>query len=593
MRNTFFDFGFRHPLPIILTAFAIGLWAAATCAAADTWQKDPARYHASAHGTLSCTDCHSDVDPTNGHPDPARVNRKAVSAFDPESCYDCHGDVAGDMDDGVHAGRAVPDRARFERCVRCHDPHAALPVDLPDGYERGLPVRAQCGACHDPEDALPEPAPDQRECLACHAAPEETLPPSASVDRLCLSCHGKAPDTVSMTALAGGREDLGPHKAVNCLSCHPGADRYPHLRQGRPQCLSCHEPHGETAAGDAHIGVECQACHAMDVTPVRPTLGGPVLAKAQAGPEGTSRVHRLTEAQARESCRRCHQEGNTVGAAAMVPPAKGLLCLPCHSGTIGLPGWPSRIGFVLFLVGLAGAAAFWLGGPPAGSAEAANHASGRFRCIAAALFLDGLCQRRLWKTAPLRGLIHAMIFWPFIIRFLWGILTLVLNVAAPETPLARLLVDKNHPLTALAFDLTGLSVLAGAGLAMLRRLAANRSAPATGMPRPDWTALGLLFGIIVVGFSTEAVRIAMTGAPEGAGWALIGYPLSRAVVGAHWLETGYGWLWYLHAVLVAAFVAYLPFGRMFHIITAPVVLAIRASSGRHHAENGRHTGDER
>jgi nitrate reductase gamma subunit len=34
----------------------------------------------------------------------------------------------------------------------------------------------------------------------------------------------------------------------------------------------------------------------------------------------------------------------------------------------------------------------------------------------------------------------------------------------------------------------------------------------------------------------------------------------------------YGYVWYVHAILTGVFIALIPFTRMIHIITAPVVL---------------------
>jgi nitrate reductase gamma subunit len=91
-------------------------------------------------------------------------------------------------------------------------------------------------------------------------------------------------------------------------------------------------------------------------------------------------------------------------------------------------------------------------------------------------------------------------------------------------------------------------------------------------------ALGLMAGIVVVGFILEAARIAMTGAPARAGWAFVGYGLSHLFSQAG-AQAAYAWLWYVHAVFTGAFLAYLPFSRMFHILIAPVVLMINAAKG--------------
>jgi nitrate reductase gamma subunit len=68
----------------------------------------------------------------------------------------------------------------------------------------------------------------------------------------------------------------------------------------------------------------------------------------------------------------------------------------------------------------------------------------------------------------------------------------------------------------------------------------------------------------------------MTGSPDGSAAAFLGYGLSKIFSGGPTLNQWYGYIWYLHAVLTGAFIAYLPFSRLAHIIMAPVNLAMRA-----------------
>ena len=75
-----------------------------------------------------------------------------------------------------------------------------------------------------------------------------------------------------------------------------------------------------------------------------------------------------------------------------------------------------------------------------------------------------------------------------------------------------------------------------------------------------------------------------TGARGPAGYAFVGYGLSRLFAGMAGLNEIYGYVWYLHAVVTGAFVAYLPFSRMRHIIMAPVALILNA--GRKHGAGG-------
>ena len=71
----------------------------------------------------------------------------------------------------------------------------------------------------------------------------------------------------------------------------------------------------------------------------------------------------------------------------------------------------------------------------------------------------------------------------------------------------------------------------------------------------------------------------MTGSPGGAPYAFVGDAISRMLIGFE-LTNIYGYVWYLHAILTGAFMIYLPFSRMFHIIMAPVGLAMNAASSK-------------
>lgn len=137
------------------------------------------------------------------------------------------------------------------------------------------------------------------------------------------------------------------------------------------------------------------------------------------------------------------------------------------------------------------------------------------------------------------------------------------------------MLDKNNPARAFLFDMSGAMVLSGAALALLRT-AITRSQQIPGLPKQDWLPVSLLGGIISVGFLLEGMRIAMTGSPAGAEYAFIGNAISLLFETASGVTDTYGYVWYVHAILTGAFVAYLPFSRMSHIFMAPVVLAMNA-----------------
>jgi len=142
------------------------------------------------------------------------------------------------------------------------------------------------------------------------------------------------------------------------------------------------------------------------------------------------------------------------------------------------------------------------------------------------------------------------------------------------------MVNKNHPLTAFVFDFTGFVVVAGVIGMIVRRIKERTNQNIKDQPPSDWLAYSLLGGIMLVGFVLEGMRMAMTGSPASASWAFVGDLISRFVTGFDLIHL-YGYVWYLHAILTGAFVAYLPFSRMLHMIMAPVVMAINAGRQKH------------
>jgi len=191
--------------------------------------------------------------------------------------------------------------------------------------------------------------------------------------------------------------------------------------------------------------------------------------------------------------------------------------------------------------------------------------------------LDIFLQRRLFKQSVLRWFIHSLIFWPFVFRFLWGMTALLTSLWTPGSSLPWTMLDKNDHLVAFLFDFSGLMILSGVILTTLRRVRA-RSEDIGGLPGQDWPVLILLGGIVIIGFTLEGMRIAMTGPWPGSGYAFLGYAISRLFTDNPALPEIYGYVWYLHAIVTGALVAYLPFSNLLHMIMAPVVIAMNAIS---------------
>lgn len=435
--------------------------------------------------------------------------------------------------------------------------------------------------------------------MACHRRWDSKAPGAARHSKaLCLACHGaespaaRAESVGVLPVLDVGPEGLRPHADVACLTCHPQSAQYGHSRQKPDDCRQCHVRHGEAVAHDTHLSVTCGACHLKQVLPRKDKESGLIGWMRQA--INPSRLHDMRLTDDEGACRRCHHSTNAVGAAAMVLPAKGILCMPCHAAAFSAADPITMLALIVFAAGLAASLSYWFSGTlPGVSSEGSSHKgiwilrkmtrtffSSKIFNILNRLVLDGLLQLKFYRQSPSRWLIHGLIVWPFFLRFLWGIVARMASLWAPGRDWPWAMLDKNHAVHGMFFDATGLMIIAGAAVAILRG-ASGPSAKLPAMPRHDRLASGLLGAIVGVGFLLEGMRIAMTGYPPGSAYAFVGDALSRFFFGVPGLEDIYGYVWYLHAGLTGAFVAYLPFSRMFHIVLAPLLLAVNAADGQH------------
>jgi nitrate reductase gamma subunit len=290
-----------------------------------------------------------------------------------------------------------------------------------------------------------------------------------------------------------------------------------------------------------------------------------------------------------ESCRTCHTRGNEIGAVAMVLPAKSVICMPCHAATLSVGDGVSVVSLVLFGAGLIAIGSIWFSGGDSKvgtwlkltqSVRAVLGAvfSSRLIAIINSLVMDGLLQRRLYRISKERWLLHALIFYPFLFRFIWGVWALISSLLWPQWSGTWAMLDKNHLLNAFLFDLSGMVVIVGIIGMIFCRLQRRSEKKFTGFPAVDWPAYVLLGGIMIAGFILEGMRMAMTGSPGGASYAFVGDTISRLL--SDFELTGvYGYLWYLHAILTGAFIVYLPFSRLLHMVMAPVVMAMKAAVG--------------
>lgn len=563
-----------------------------------SWLIDAERYHTSVHGQLSCQDCHETIAAEGNHPDPLNVNRSIDDFFSPDKCFQCHDDVDDEIESGGHGGKDVTAWQQFNNCIACHNPHEQLSsyADVGPG-DVDQPGGKKCSLCHDLRQTLPEMPTEDQDCMTCH---NQVLPgdPTASqkIAVLCFACHatdGKnARHPYAEQPLINTADYAStPHAAQSCLTCHPQAAGFRHDQQEIGDCRTCHVPHDAKVTRDAHSIVSCGACHLKGIKPFKDAQTGKILWQKTGSHGRTRQIHNMLLPDVETSCASCHFKNNTVGAAAMLLPAKSVICMPCHTATFSVGDTTTMLSLIIFMVGFMGVASIWFSGKTRNDKVDSNLSakfkaivrflfSRRFVAMLSALMMDGLLQRRLYRSSPGRWILHALVFYSIVFRFVWGFSGLILSLWWPASSVTGMMMDKNHPVTAFLFDLSGFLVIAGVAGMMVRRIQGNFEQKVRGYPPSDWLAYGLLGGIMLVGFILEGMRMAMTGSPGGASWAFVGDLISRWLYNVE-LTGIYGYIWYLHAVLTGVFVAYLPFSRMFHMIMAPVVLAVNAASSTH------------
>lgn len=550
----------------------------------------------SAHGQTSCQDCHEEIADKAIHPDPSEVKKIRGDFFSPDRCFSCHDAIQDDLAAGKHGRKKIDDPEKYGSCIRCHKPHRQpyLGENRIGKFKPGIPRKDQCGACHETRDKLPALSAEDEACMACHRAVDPEKPAGREkIQALCFGCHAKGESPAKK--ITGGLVPLidsaayknTPHANLSCTACHPGGAAFHHQEQAKADCLQCHTRHDEKKAHDAHLDVACEACHLRGVTPFRDQVSKRVLWKLSPAPGRPLQVHQMVSGGGEETCRRCHSKGNAVGASAMVLPAKSILCMGCHAATFSVGDTTTIIALLVFLAGIALALSYWLsgslGGKGDGILEPEKHTDGSMKIwsVIRVLVLDILFQRRLYRKSAGRWLIHAMIFYPFLFRFTWGMAGLLWSLWRPASGTVWLLLDKDHYLTAFLFDLSGVVLLLGILIALVRGTLI-RFTQLSGLPKQDALALGLIGGIVMAGFVLEGMRMAMTGVAGDGEYAFVGYWISGFFSDPSGLTSIYGYLWYVHAVLAAGFVAYLPFSRLFHIIMAPVVLLMGAAREEHH-----------
>jgi heterodisulfide reductase subunit D len=227
-----------------------------------------------------------------------------------------------------------------------------------------------------------------------------------------------------------------------------------------------------------------------------------------------------------------------------------------------------------FGVGMVARARQWLSGRQPGEAAAlrtrfvrsARHLSRP--AALAALMIDGLLFRRLWRASRQRWAIHAAIAWSFLGLFFVGSLgDMFADLGVP--------LGKDDPWFAFLNDLFGIGLLAGLGAAIVRRTRFADAATSTRFD--DGAILGILAFLAAGGFILEGFRLLEEGVPGESGYAFAGYALARAFepAGLDW-ATAHDAVWWVHGLVALGLVAWLPWSKLLHVVATPLSIALGA-----------------
>jgi nitrate reductase gamma subunit len=185
-----------------------------------------------------------------------------------------------------------------------------------------------------------------------------------------------------------------------------------------------------------------------------------------------------------------------------------------------------------------------------------------------------LLQPKLRSQSQLRWAMHTAIYWGFVMLFLQSLWLMVLQWFIPRSRTAGFFQGyPGQALLNLWGDFWGLLLSLGVIVALVRRYVLKT--PQLHTLGEDALPLWLLLGVSLTGFAAEGVRLA--GGAPATGWAFIGRFFKwLPAVGIRNRMV----LFWVHGVLSLALIAYIPFGKLLHLVAAPIELWLVASTGR-------------
>lgn len=243
-------------------------------------------------------------------------------------CSTCHADLVKDYVKGHH-GNLHNTKAPGNDCASCHGEtlrHMSNPVKEKPQFTFKL----------DKQGFMDEKsrAESDKVCTSCHKDAEKKHWAGSAHQRAglaCVSCHNNHKPDISINKKTSTAQCLSCHQEMKAdlfkTSTHP-------LLDGQMNCVSCHNPHGTKAGGEAlmkkqTVNETCFTCH--------PGKRGPFVYPHQPVTENCANCHNphgsnkapMLKARGDQLCMSCHRN------AHMREPARKVGCTSCHTAIHG------------------------------------------------------------------------------------------------------------------------------------------------------------------------------------------------------------------------------------------------------------------
>jgi Fe-S oxidoreductase len=193
----------------------------------------------------------------------------------------------------------------------------------------------------------------------------------------------------------------------------------------------------------------------------------------------------------------------------------------------------------------------------------------------------GIAQKKIFRD-PVAGPMHALIFWGFLV-ITAGTVEILIAGVFPRFSYALFLPAPLYALYAASQDVFALLVVGAVAFALYRRLVLHpRRLEGDHLEHTDaLIILSMIMGLMLTLLLFTACQLVVHPDAFGAE-KVVSRPLALAfshVLSPAAAETGYHVFWWAHALLILAFLNYLPYSKHLHVVSSLINVYLSNTSG--------------